>query len=464
MVVTKRHPSRVIRASTGNSWAPELPGGSYSRVVAWDSPEAWLEALRVAHSTEWFEKERAVRDISWDKLVRVARIEAAAADYSTGRNVLTAHETVAERARVSVTVVKRARRVLQATGFAVTVEVGRRLSRDERAQARAVHGRFQIGLASSRALTLPARVRESLQAGPLPSRGTVPETSLVKNGSPTRADARAKAASRPSRRRKNTTNRIRHARPVVLQKFAWQIADRFGLLTSSIATRGHRHLDVIGYAGRSLVGNRHIGLLCDVLERHGITPQRYTLASLATELEEMARSLRLTPLTGNQTRDKVAYFAHTLRRLASYRTGETLLERRRTEDAARAAARAARLTEERSRREERAKTKAADDAAAQEFFATARRTPRAHRGQGHLADQKIIVTGILGRAPLTAASVDVQRQVGEILTYHRSRVEDGWNLVEATPSHLAWMVPNGDITIVNIDEICLSASPEPAGA
>ncbi|MXN63195.1 hypothetical protein GR184_11445 [Bacillus sp. BGMRC0062] len=90
---------------------------------------------------------------------RVARTDAAAADTTTGRNVRTSHARVARSLDVSVDTVRRARRVLRDLGFSVEVVRGRYMTAEEREAATHAHGSKQRRFASTRCLTIPARLR-----------------------------------------------------------------------------------------------------------------------------------------------------------------------------------------------------------------------------------------------------------------------------------------------------------------
>jgi len=90
---------------------------------------------------------------------RVARMDAAAADTTTGRNVRTSHATVARALGCSVDTVRRARRVLRDLGFSVEVVRGRYMTTAERETATRETGSTQRRFASTRCLTIPARVR-----------------------------------------------------------------------------------------------------------------------------------------------------------------------------------------------------------------------------------------------------------------------------------------------------------------
>lgn len=442
--------NRVTRRGRCGSFTREVADGAYGPVIAWRSSTTWLSTLRRVLQSDRGQAQLQLEHLVIDTFLMVARKEAASADYETGRGVTTAHQTLAKRAGVSVSTVRRVRRVLETLGFSVTLQVGRYLTRAERVAAHRVHGGRQVRMASTRALTLPSPAQLPVDHEHLPSDRKVSRSSHSPAGSPTRAGARAKAAPRPSRERKTRARRSDRPRPVTLQRFTWQVAERFGLLESVLASRRAPVRVVQGHAGGSLTGGRHIGALSGILQRYDVVPGRYTVDSLGTELAEMARDLHLTPLTGDQTRDKLAYFAHTLSRLAQHRPDQTLLERRNEANAARAAERAARqrATAEAARRREA--TRKEDDQAAQAFFDSLRRRPRRAAEETTVAAQRRLVRALLEATPLHAATVAVQEQIGRITECHKALAADGWRLTTAEGGCLVWESATGEVAELTI--------------
>ncbi|NYJ76589.1 hypothetical protein HNR15_003607, partial [Allobranchiibius huperziae] len=106
-------------------------------MVAWTSPEAWLEQLRAALLSPEGIEATATDRIRAATVLDVAAVEARAANARTGRDVCTAHETVATVVGCSVATVRRARAVLQRIGYAVTLTPGRYLTAAERLEANA---------------------------------------------------------------------------------------------------------------------------------------------------------------------------------------------------------------------------------------------------------------------------------------------------------------------------------------
>jgi hypothetical protein len=159
------------------------------------------------------------------------------ADARTGRNVATAHDTVAAQLGMSAKTVQRARTLLERLGLAVTVWAGRYLTIDERAAARARHGASQLRAASTRALISPkqAAVLVPVENVQLPRRGHHPTQRHLSKSSSTRVTARRKPAQRT-------------LTPVGVQRLAAQLARRMPWLARE----------------------RHIGALARLLQRHGL--------------------------------------------------------------------------------------------------------------------------------------------------------------------------------------------------
>jgi len=180
------------------------------------------------------------------------------ADVRTGRNVATAHDTVAAQLGMSAKTVQRARTLLERLGLAVTVWAGRYLTLAERAAARARHGASQLRAASTRALISPKQAValvpvENVQ---LPRRGHHPPQPHLSKKSSTRVTARRKPSSRTPI-------------PVGVQRLAAQLAQRMPWLAR----------------------NRHIGALAKLLHRHDLDADAgWTATRLLRVLEQHNRA------------------------------------------------------------------------------------------------------------------------------------------------------------------------------
>ena len=144
---------------TGLSWAREPEAGTQGRIPCWATRSRWLKLLETELSGETASEALKKHHAAPHTVYRVARMDAAAADTTTGRNVRTAHATVARALGVSVDTVRRARRVLRDLGFSVEVVRGRYMTAQEREAATREHGSRQRRFASTRCLTIPTRCR-----------------------------------------------------------------------------------------------------------------------------------------------------------------------------------------------------------------------------------------------------------------------------------------------------------------
>lgn len=309
----------------GGSWHPEPPPGAHARVVAWRSPTSWLAAVHHDVTTQRGEAiRRRHHQIAVWKVLRVAREDATAADHRTGRNVSTAHATVAARAGLSETAVGRARAVLRDLGFSVTVVEGRYLTTAEREAARQHHGGEQRRCASVRDLTMPRHhFRGPRTCGPtdyLPRRGSGPLSVQGSSGSPTRALRARGAATRP----KDATKKPRSTAPrpsLGLQRLAAALNQRLPWLAHG----------------------RHIGALCAALTAAGVD-ETWTAHDVLEVLDRRNHDQGLYALPPRAQQDPIALLVHQLRQ-ALTTTAETPPQRRRREAAAREAARQTRDAE-----------------------------------------------------------------------------------------------------------------------
>ncbi len=146
-------------ARTGLSWAREPEAGTQARIPCWATRSRWLRTVEAELTTDAAADVLKRHHAAGDTVYRVARMDAAAADTTTGRNVRTSHARVARSLDVSVDTVRRARRVLRDLGFSIEVVRGRYMTAQEREAATRAHGSKQRRFASTRCLTIPARCR-----------------------------------------------------------------------------------------------------------------------------------------------------------------------------------------------------------------------------------------------------------------------------------------------------------------
>ncbi|MDV6270959.1 hypothetical protein [Rhodococcus globerulus] len=269
----------------GNSWA--LPVTNHSaRTPIWTSRAQWQHQVRTLLSSPTGTEICKKNTISTEAAFAVAVIHACFAEGKTGRGVTASRERIANRAGVSVSVVKRARRVLGALGMAVEQERGRYLTKIESMAAEAHHGHRQFRAASVWALISPRTAVTTITApfkksrkpsratlrsaaylartasrtspqpgghGPLSPSGGFVLPSLVLKFSPTHAHTRA---GKPKNTQESTP------RPIELQRTAAQLIAHIPALKTT----------------------KHIGQICDVLDRAGIDTIRWTGRDIAREL------------------------------------------------------------------------------------------------------------------------------------------------------------------------------------
>lgn len=194
---------RDLRGSTsrtcrGRSWRP--PAARPCPRLCWLSASSWLAGLAKALTGSRGAKLRSQKHIAVETLLDVAAVDARTANGRTGRGVCTAHGHVAKVLGCSEKTVQRARWVIEKLGFAVVVEVGRRLNAEERILARQHHGGRQVNIASERALVQPRPRPTSSpavrQLVPLSRRDQVSKKFSVCDSCQTRASARRSKKTR----------------------------------------------------------------------------------------------------------------------------------------------------------------------------------------------------------------------------------------------------------------------------
>ncbi|MDI9915384.1 hypothetical protein [Rhodococcus sp. IEGM 1379] len=270
----------------GNSWALPVETGTYARTPIWSGRAQWQHQVRTLLNSPTGTQLCKTNAVSTETAFAVAVTHASFAEGKTGRGITASRETIAASAGVSITAVKRARRVLAVLGVATELVRGRYLRKIESMAAEAHHGHRQFRAASVWALTsprsvvtattAPAKKRErssratlrtaahrartatqlspqSDARGPLSPSGGFVLQSLVRKFSPTRAQAHAGKIIHPT-----TTT----PRPIELQRAAGQLV---------------AHAPALKTAG-------HIGAICDILEQAGIDTTQWTGRDIAREL------------------------------------------------------------------------------------------------------------------------------------------------------------------------------------
>ncbi|WP_242460140.1 replication protein [Clavibacter michiganensis] len=321
------------------SWALPVPAGAYAKVPAWTSPAAWMAAVRAdVLSAEGYAARRRI-NVSVRKYLAVAVVDRRAADFKTGRSVTTSNATVARRAsmlirqNVSKRVVERARALLIARGFAVTLVEGRELTVDETEEAFLWHGGYQVAAASVRALTVPRRFVSDLSTGGLsvstqdtPSspvlklvtKGRRPSKSRPPQAPPQRATARRMAAPRPAST--NPTCKVpkdRAPRALATIRLAAQLQQRMpwlgrGLHQGHVCDMLDRNLDTSRYARWVQRDGRRVLLVDD--------------RDITSRIEAKFRDLGVQFLDAPVQRDPIGYLAWGIQ-MAIDPSEETRMER-----------------------------------------------------------------------------------------------------------------------------------------
>ncbi len=202
---------------------------------------------------------------------------ARSADHRTGRRVTVSRDVLAERAGVSVTVLKRARRVLSTLGMAKEMVRGRLLRTVERWAAEAHHGRRQTKATSVWALVSPRSAatrdtehqlhdstnRHRPQLGYPQSANRGPQ-SVGTSFSSCTSVRKYKTTRAQTRERRSSALREQEPRPLALQRAAGE------LLTHAPA----------------LKSLRHTGAVCDAISAHYVDVTRWTGRDIARALSE----------------------------------------------------------------------------------------------------------------------------------------------------------------------------------
>ncbi len=331
---------RVSQERRG-SWTLPVPTGAYAPLRAWTSPEAWFDAVMDSLRSIDGESARRAAKVAPDTLLRVAYADRKAADQRTGRDVATAHETVAAQLGMSGKTVQRARRLLETLGLAVTVVGGRYLTTAEREAAHRAHGGQQLRAASTRALVMPAwasttsrgedpRAVKNVQ---LPVSPSGEQVSHVPAHSPKRARTRAQEAGAPRRPASTKGVRSRESRrprTLAVQQLAARLVEQMPWLDRS---------------------SRHIGYVCDVIERAGLSERGWTAQQILDRVAAYALDARVRIADPNDQRDPLGYFAWLIQRaiptgdVAPFEAVAAERRRRIVEGATRAAEEAARRAE-----------------------------------------------------------------------------------------------------------------------
>ncbi|GAB3611574.1 hypothetical protein GCM10027414_37000 [Humibacter ginsengiterrae] len=276
------------------------PEGAFAGVPVC-RPSEWVHAVELALHQPAIERLMRSRRRGRAQLLAVAGRLAAAADFSTGRNVAVSFQTVADALHCSPGTVKKCVQFLSHLGFHIEVCHGRDLlTLAELAEARVLGAEDQRAVASTRYLVIPSWARQLVRAAravvssaPLHVLDQVNDEETVVKSSPTRAKARSTAAARPRlrTRRRNQVPQDRSPRSFELQRLAALLASRMPWLAR----------------------DRHIGVLCDALTRAGIDPSRWSAAALIDTVTRHNVEGHVTVVHPTEQRDPIGYLVWMLR-------------------------------------------------------------------------------------------------------------------------------------------------------
>lgn len=274
----------------GHTWSIPVPPSMQSRTPIWSGRMQWQRQVRELLNEEKGRNVCRRHHADPERVFAVAVTMASFADLRTGRRVTASRDVLADRAGVSVTVLKRARRVLSDLGLAREMIRGRFLRTLEQWAAEAHHGRRQVKGTSVWSLISPrAAVRSPCDAGrpessarscraalsstdassppryPQTSDGG-PQSVALSSGSCTSVK-KYKTTRASARRNRNSPKGRPQPRPIGLQKAAAALV----AATPCLEAAGH------------------IGSVCDALRDHYVDTERWSGRDIATALNEDTR-------------------------------------------------------------------------------------------------------------------------------------------------------------------------------
>lgn len=258
----------------GRTWSIPVSPEMQSTTPIWSGQMEWQRQVReILNAPDGFQVCRE-QHVDPERVYAVAVSMARSADRRTGRRVTASRAFLADRAGVSVTVLKRSRRVLSILGMAHEMARGRLLRTVERWAAEAHHGRRQTKAASVWALSSPKSVVTRVAARAIhrigANRQVHPQT--VKHGPQSLSTS---FCSCTSVKKYKTTRACTHARragstsdqeprPITLQRAAGELL---------------RHAPALKNPG-------HIGAVCDALRACSIDTERWSGRDIARALSD----------------------------------------------------------------------------------------------------------------------------------------------------------------------------------
>lgn len=276
-------------AQRGNSWAIPVEPGHCGRVPAWSGRAQWQRQVRALLNSDTGAELCKSNSVSTEATFAVAVVHAGLAETRTGRGVTAARTTIAQRAGVSDTVVKRARRVLTTLGVAVELVRGRYLTTLEAMAAEAHHGRRQIRAASVWALSSPADVVRAV-APP-----ACAAAKKITRAARRTAAYRARIAADAVHPQKPSRDPLSPSGGSSLRSFFSKYSPTRAQMRAGTTNKprtDHRPLHLQRAAGRLLAHApalnkaHHVGIICDVLDSCAVDTTRWSGGDIARALTE----------------------------------------------------------------------------------------------------------------------------------------------------------------------------------
>lgn len=210
----------------------ELPADTYVGVSCWSGDRHWLLSVQVAYQAMYKHLRPSVCDVhgrgglSLESLMRVATVMADHADIRTGRECRPAVETIAEKARVSKSVVQRARRLLILMGVATEVMRGRQRTLLERLETWRL-GVKSRGWASVWSLHPPRSAQLLGMVTPHPRSGPASRKTQARNNSLAKTGCAGQTFGRASRVSSDQAGSIRKRKQAIPTREALLLASRW---------------------------------------------------------------------------------------------------------------------------------------------------------------------------------------------------------------------------------------------
>ena len=342
-------------------------------------PVDWLYAVEVALSVPEVEELRRRLGVAGpETILRACKVWADAADFHTGRNVTVSHRTVARTIFYAEATVKRIMRFLSRLGLVVECARGANwLTLEQLAEAAELGADRQRSVASTRALTIPSDVYGT----PLPASSRLKQKSPVSKNSPSASRARKAGASpRPAPKKGVSTGSSQRRHRPEVARLAGQLVNALPRLLWTSTKQPHQTVVDVPGLGREVVwtGGRHIGHVCDAIERHQLVERGWTVRAIVDRVSAFSVASRIVEPAPDQVRDSLDWFFW----LAQRAIGKTDLapqKRAETERAERAAEAAARRAADEELRARLAEQQDEIQAAIDAMHAQFPRRPRTRR-------------------------------------------------------------------------------------